>query len=88
MRKEKVEIYCDICGHKILNQSSFPCHIRDICFNCCNKLITLWFKQHPTIWKCKICKGTGKVKGERIDSPSCGENRPEYTREPCPKCQL
>ncbi len=84
MRKERIS--CDRCGDDVGPLGEKYAGF-DLCEPCLRGVVLYWFSVHNQISQCPTCKGKGKVAGERIDSPCCGENRPEYSYVRCPRCQ-
>ena len=89
---QKVEHICDGCCAsfkeselKAFYSEKYQRDV-DLCRECVDLLVTYTLKTAAVLGFCKVCRGSGTVDGERIDSPCCGENRPEYSTKPCPDC--
>ena len=58
----------------------------DLCVECQGLLVEYVLKKASVLRFCQRCQGRGVNDGERVDTPCCGENRPEYRQVNCEEC--
>lgn len=89
---KKIDYICDGCDQSVEKsklKSFYSGKYKqdvDLCEECIELLVDYVLKTASVLRLCKKCRGRGTIKGERIDTPCCGENRPEYCKKPCPEC--